>query len=199
MKKLYNHTKGRRIHPSPPPPPPPPQPSSSTTPNHHLSLLPLTIATLATALSPEDQQVLAYLLSISTGPKPTNNSGSHGDHPPHFNCNCFTCYTSFWARWDASPNQNIIHEIIEVYEDGLVVGNKKNGKSKKGRRSNKSFCSSGVVPAPVSGERVTHAPPEDVEKGICDGGEVDMESSQKGSVRKIVNFVGERIWGVWGV
>ncbi|XP_071715060.1 uncharacterized protein [Rutidosis leptorrhynchoides] len=196
MKKLYNHTKGK-IHPSPPP-------SSTTTPYHHLSLLPITIATLAAALSPEDQQVLAYLLSITSGTKPTNKSGD-GDHPPQFNCNCFTCYTSFWVRWDASPKRKLIHEIIDAYEDGLMTRNKKNGK-KKDRKikafsnsSSKSSSDSSIVPHEPQhvAEVVTHAPPC-VEQKHSEP-EDEMESSEKGSVRKIVSFIGERIWGVWGV
>nr|XP_043626172.1 uncharacterized protein LOC122597664 [Erigeron canadensis] len=196
MKKLYQHTKGK-VHPSPPPPPP------SNTSDHYLSFLPLAIATLAAALSPEDQQVLAYLLS--TGSKPSKNSGggatTGGDHPPQFTCNCFTCYTSFWARWDSSPNRKKIHDIIDAYEDGLVHNTKKNGKNKKDRKS-KGFSSStnsakpasSVTHAPPVVESVTHAPPQVEQKdGVSDD---DIGSS---SVRKIVSFIGERIWGVWGI
>ncbi|CAI9286623.1 unnamed protein product [Lactuca saligna] len=211
MRKLYNHTKGK-IHPSPPPP--------SATPEHHLSLLPLAIATLAAALAPEDQEVLAYLLSssanttiFSTGGKPTNKSGggasSGGDHLPQFNCNCFRCYTSFWVRWDASPNRKVIHEIIDAYEDGLIH-NKKNGKSKKERKNNKTASSSSSSPSSSSSCRVSHAPltasesvinapPQSEQKGSDEEDEIAIGSSEKGSVRKIVSFIGERIWGVWGI
>ncbi|KAI3525294.1 hypothetical protein L1887_03980 [Cichorium endivia] len=207
MRKLYNHTKGK-IHPSPPPP--------STTPEHHLSLLPLAIAALAAALAPEDQEVLAYLLSssattttFSSGGKPANKYGagasSGGDHPPQFNCNCFRCYTSFWVRWDASPNRKVIHEIIDAYEDGLIRS-KKNGKSKKERKNNKNASSSSTSSsshdshAPLSAaESVTHAPPQIEQQSCDDEDEMAIGSSEKGSVRKIVSFIGERIWGVWGI
>ncbi|KAI3774871.1 hypothetical protein L1987_49434 [Smallanthus sonchifolius] len=201
MRKLYNHTKGK-IHPSPPPP--------STTPDHHLSLLPFAIATLAATLPPQDQQVLAYLLSISTNfsaaGKPIK-SGAGGDNPPQFNCNCFRCYTSFWVRWDASPNRKVIHEIIDAYEDGLIH-NKKNGKNKKERKNNKSSSASSSsaatsiylhAPPSAAEEIATHEPVEIEKKKIGDEGEMGVGSSEKGSVRKIVNFIGERIWGVWGI
>ncbi|XP_076920226.1 uncharacterized protein LOC143581284 [Bidens hawaiensis] len=105
----------------------------------------------------------------------------------------------FWARWDASPNQKLIHEIIEVYEEGLARG-KKIGKSKKERR-NKKGCSSSVAFHTVATvhENMNCAPQRAEQKNIGVEGEIGIGSSQKGSVRKIVSFVGERIWGVWGV
>ncbi|PWA86290.1 hypothetical protein CTI12_AA143840 [Artemisia annua] len=159
------------------------------------------IATLAAVLSPEDQETLAYL--ILTGNKPTSqkSTGASVDHAPQFTCNCFTCYTSFWARWDASPNRKKIHEIIDAYEDGLVH-TKKSGKTKKERKPNKGFGSKGVyvahaLHAPMDDvERESHAPVQDeVKKCECE----EEVVTEKGSVRKIFSFIGERIWGVWGV
>ncbi|KAI3786372.1 hypothetical protein L1987_39999 [Smallanthus sonchifolius] len=205
MRKLYNHNKGK-IHPSPPP---------STT--DHLSFLPLAIAALAASLEPEDKEVLAYLLScsqtttttttdninknFSNTTKATDKTGG-GHHPPKFNCYCFSCYTSYWVRWDVSPNRQVIHEIIDAYEDGLVK-NKKSGKNKKER---KKYKVSPSLDSPHAPEEVSHAPPL-VEEDRVDGGgdddggqeELVIEASQeKGPVRKFVNFLGERIWGVWG-
>ncbi|XP_076946557.1 uncharacterized protein LOC143618119 [Bidens hawaiensis] len=223
MRKLYNHNKGK-IHPSPPPPP-------TTTTTDHLSLLPLAIATLAASLSPEDKEVLAYLLSCSlttTGvkrfsgdTKPT--TGTAGSHPPRFNCYCFSCYTSYWVRWDGSVNRQLIHEIIDAYEDELINNNnnnnnnsnsnKKNGKNKKDRKKNKvSPTPNSPHAPPCVAEEVFHAPPQ-VEENMVnsddddDDGDVDGQdglniatsSSEKGSVRKFVSFIGDRIWGVWGI
>ncbi|XP_035844435.1 uncharacterized protein LOC110927385 [Helianthus annuus] len=129
-----------------------------------------------------------------------------------FNCNCFRCYTSFWVRWDASPNRKVIHEIIDAYEDGLVH-NKKNGKNKKERKNNKclsSSSSSSSSSSCSSSSSGLHAPPAAAENMSCEPltmeqstiegeNEVVTGSSEKESVRKIVNFIGERIWGVWGV
>ncbi|XP_071699198.1 uncharacterized protein [Rutidosis leptorrhynchoides] len=189
MRKLYNHNKGK-IHPSPPP--------STTT--DYLSLLPFTIAVLAATLPPDDKEVLAYLLSCSLTTTTTNNNvnnnrkisnkigGGGGSHSPKFNCNCFSCYTSYWVRWDASLNRQRIHEIIDSYEDGLIY----NKKNKKDRKKNKI---SPHAPPTVT-EVVSHAPPQ-VEANTTDTS--DDVDDDKGSVRKFVNFVGGRIWGVWGI
>ncbi|KAF7140436.1 hypothetical protein RHSIM_Rhsim06G0169500 [Rhododendron simsii] len=196
MKKLLN-SKGK-VHPSPPP----------AAADHRLSFLPATILTLAAALSPEDQEVLAYLISCSGSS--TNFSGHHntsavagggrsgGDHSPEFHCNCFRCYMSYWVKWDASPNRQVIHQILDEYEDGLL-DKKKKTKGKKERRKRvvetggESKCDSGN-----SGELGS------VEaSGIADvvvvSGEDCEVGGEKGAVRKLVSFIGERIWGVWGV
>lgn len=187
MRKLYNHNKGK-IHPSPTP---------STTTVHHLSLLPFAIATLAVSLAPEDKEVLAYLLSCSNNKNNSKNINKNmfEKHAPQFSCNCFTCYTSYWVRWDVSPNRQLIHEIIDVYEDGLIH-NKKVGKKKKEKRRNKvlnSSCSSHAPPG------VSHAPPK-VEENMVDNDDeiITTPASEKGSVRKFASFIGEKIWGVWG-
>ncbi|XP_076884264.1 uncharacterized protein LOC143533326 [Bidens hawaiensis] len=224
MRKLYNHNKGK-IHPSPPP---------TTTNTDHLSLLPLAIATLAASLSPGDKEVLAYLLSCSLTTTTNNNNttgvksfsgdtkpttGAGGSHPPRFNCYCFSCYTSYWVRWDGSVNRQLIHEIIDAYEDGLINNNnnnnhnnsnKKNGKNKKDRKKNKvSTAPNSPHAPPCVVEEVSHAPPQveenmvknDDDEGDGDGqdGLIVATSSEKGSVRKFVSFIGERIWGVWGI
>lgn len=209
MKKLYNHNKGK-IHPSPPPPTT--TTTTTTTTTDHISLLPIAIATLATALSPQDKELLSYLLSCSSTTttnihqKPTDKTTVN--HPPRFNCYCFSCYTSYWVRWDASPNRQLIHEIIDVYEDGLIK-NKKIGKSKKERKKNKVLDSGKkCLHAPPSDEKDAHAPPQAEEIRVDSGGGYEEEDevvvvtglqSEKGPVRKVVNFIGERIWGVWGI
>nr|XP_043622100.1 uncharacterized protein LOC122593717 [Erigeron canadensis] len=192
MRKLYNHNK-HKIHPSPPPTSAPP-----TTTINHLSILPPAIATLAAALSLADQEVLAYLISSSISTKPTNQFGGcegGGYHAPQFNCNCFSCYTSYWVRWDCSKNRQLIHEIIDAYEDGLIH----NKKNKKHRKKNKV---SPQPPPPQVVDSISHAPPpveESSGEDEDDVGQDKMVTSEKGSVRKVVNFIGSRIWGVWGV
>ncbi|CAK9184072.1 unnamed protein product [Ilex paraguariensis] len=208
MKKLYSKS---RIHPSS-------QPAIAD----HLSLLPATILTLTVALSPEDKQVLAYLISccsnnsknFSGHRKTTQKSGrgggggggggggSGGDHPPQFDCNCFRCYMSYWVRWDNSPDRQLIHEIIDAYEEGLYQNQKKTVKNKKQRRKRvcnlsddhetlDSSSESNSVEMNCSGD--VH-----VDHQVCgeDGGEVGLE---RGSVKKLVSFIGEKIWRVWGI
>lgn len=240
MKKLYR--KGT-VHPSPP------------LISDQLSFLPVAILTLAAALSQEDKQVLAYLISCSSGdfsgnrrtthksntsnPSPptsnpvagdfpgevsgefsgsrgnthfksaTPNSGSeksgggngsksfsavhavahggvHGgaDHLSSFNCYCFSCYMSYWVKWDSSPNHQLIHEIIDAFEN--MVLEKKKGKNKKQRR-NKNRSSCGI-------EKNNEICLEENSTSYD-----DVREEELGSVRRFVSFLGESIWSVWHV
>ncbi|PWA57118.1 hypothetical protein CTI12_AA412260 [Artemisia annua] len=114
MKKLYK--KSSSVHP--------------LISDHHLSLLPAAIFTLTLALSQQDKQVLAYLLSSSSS---SNNkkTTSAADHPPVFTCKCFSCYMSYWSLWDSSPNRQLIHDIIDAFEDTLLHKHKTKKDRKK--------------------------------------------------------------------
>ncbi|KAG2318853.1 hypothetical protein Bca4012_054943 [Brassica carinata] len=163
-----NIKKKGKVHPSPPPPPPPPLPSfpsSSSKEDNCLSvlkLLPAVILLLVSSLSPDDKQVLAYLITRSSkttttttttsGRRNSSRSSSKskkaGTHQkaPVFDCECFDCYTSYWLRWDSSPNRELIHQIIEAYEDHLTAESEKpNGRGRKKKRKEKSRGRRGVV------------------------------------------------------
>ncbi|KAL2458256.1 hypothetical protein Adt_46006 [Abeliophyllum distichum] len=182
--------------------------------------------TLTGALSPEDKEVLAYLISCSS----TNFSNNHrtihkttnaaaaisgcakvdADHSPSFNCNCFRCYMNYWTKWDSSPNRQLIYEVIDTYEDNLLMQNKKY-KSKRERRKGKSTRESG------QGSEVSKKSEFSLIKNYFDesnsvsestsaggaetgGTEEDdgkKEELEKGSVRNFVSFLGEKIWSVW--
>ncbi|KAJ4952301.1 hypothetical protein NE237_029133 [Protea cynaroides] len=116
MKKLY---KKGKVHPSLP----------------VVSDHPATLLTVTVAFSPGDREVLAYLISCTdnssdgsrngqkqkiVAQKTVAGSGSGGDHPALFNCNCFRCYMSYWVQWDSSPNRQIIHDILDGFEDRLI-------------------------------------------------------------------------------
>lgn len=232
MKKLYR--KGT-VHPS------------SPAVSDHLSFLPATILTLAAALSSEDREVLAYLLLISNNNnssadrsshrrKPSSSSSSScaaaagsqrsclpskSDHPPMFSCDCFGCYTSYWVRWDCSPSRELIHEIIDQFEDGLLKSSNTKGsstnKTKKERRkpmrgkadsgqlSSSSRESKGFSSEVCPGkDGLGGSFLESAESGTSDGstnltcsGEVAEEGAEKGPLRRLVSFMGEKIWGVW--
>ncbi|KAL2932246.1 hypothetical protein RDABS01_037656 [Bienertia sinuspersici] len=232
MKKLYR--KGQ-VHPSPSPSTSP----SISSDQFSLNFLPATILTLVASLSSEDKQVLAYLLSCSSNtpfdydpskssskkhPHNLNNSNNkisnnNQQHPPSFSCYCFTCYTSYWARWDSSPNRQLIHEIIDAFEDNLLSQRKKKqGLSRKEKRKNNSNkrlsldnnnhkINDGVnvnVDDNQQNDGVGGSARFDPDLGPVDSVEEDGENpcdetgEKQGSVRKIVNFIGERIWGsVW--
>lgn len=115
---------------------------------------------------------------------------------------------SFWARWDSSPNRQLIHEIIDAFEDGLAQ-NKKTNKSKKERKKKGSSAAdhhgsgTGLKRPDLSIRKDDSSELASMEEssssssstGCEDDGE---EGTEKGSVRRFVNFIGERIWNVWG-
>ncbi|KAK7245928.1 hypothetical protein RIF29_40782 [Crotalaria pallida] len=227
MKKLYR--KGT-VHPSPP------------IITDHLSFLPATILTLAAALSVEDREVLAYLISCSNNTNFSGNNNNNnnsrrnntattaaavGDHAPLFNCSCFRCYTSYWARWDSSPNRQLIHEIIDAFEDWLSQQNKnksggKNSSKKRNNNTNNNnnkknkkkelndkinnsselltrtelVCSVSDVSSEFESVEDNNSSNINSE-GVGDEDKVENEE-EKGSVRRFVSFIGEKIWGAWG-
>ncbi|XP_062088247.1 uncharacterized protein LOC133794835 [Humulus lupulus] len=226
MKKLYR--KGT-VHPSPP------------IISDHLAFLPAAILTLTVALTPEDREVLAYLISctngalnFSSGPSqrrpahhkntvvPASSSGK--DHPPQFNCDCFRCYTSYWVRWGLSPNRQLIHEIIDAFEDQLLAktkGGKTSKKERRNKRGNSTTTARGSGHGSVTELKGSELSSRSSKEDLCasesvqvlcsrrddhghshvEGEDNDQEesmASEKGSVRRFVSFIGERIWGVWG-
>lgn len=110
-------------------------------------------------------------------------------------------------RWDSSPNREEIHEIIDAFEAELMAQSKKSGKSRKERR--KRGCNNGS--AELKRLEGTSGKDESSESdslggessnsgheslGGAVGGEGE-EGYDKGSVRRFVSFIGEKIWGVW--
>ncbi|OIT39581.1 PREDICTED: uncharacterized protein LOC109237894 [Nicotiana attenuata] len=281
MKKLYR--KGT-VHPTPP------------LVSDHLSFLPVAILTLAAALSQEDKEVLAYLISCSTGSgnfsgdfsnnrrnthklktpnsasdavsgakngssavsggvgggggaervlsgefsgnrrnthklKTPNSAtetsfgggtkggaavsggvGGAADHPASFNCDCFSCYMSYWVKWDLSPNRQLIHEILDAYEEGLQSKKEKSKKERRNKNKGSNISSGSVELKKTSSESNLNingsvpggsGEPDPVEEtsGNHGGGDEDEcggeEGGEKGSVRKFVSFIGEKIWSVW--
>lgn len=120
-------------------------------------------------------------------------------------------------RWDSSPNRQLIHEIIDAFEDSLLKESKKE-KNRKERRKGKSGKGNIVLglnmdepKKPDQGltkeefdfvESNAAAEGGGGETGSCSGGEDEDNREEgeleKGSVRRLVSFLGERIWSVWG-
>ncbi|CAH8303322.1 unnamed protein product [Eruca vesicaria subsp. sativa] len=106
-----------------------------------LRLLPATILVLVSVLSTEDREVLAYLITRGncgrTSKTAKKNKTSRNHHkPPVFDCECFDCYTNYWFRWDSSPNRELIHQIIEAFENHHTGGENSVSKNKS-KRGNK--------------------------------------------------------------
>ncbi|CAN7134371.1 unnamed protein product [Brassica rapa subsp. narinosa] len=226
MKKLYR--KGT-VHPSP----------QIKSDDHLLSLLPVAIFSLAAVLSPKDREVLAYLLSTASYSSNRNYTSRMNktklheksrldNHAPLFHCDCFSCYTCYWVRWDSSPSRQLIHEIIDAYEDSLEkkkqTKKKKNVSGKKDRR--KRSGKSSALASPSFGTNDSESLSQVTESiasscacssssklvegiGGCNGGLESTEEfhagdgseeaeEEKGSVRRFVSFIGEKVFGVWG-
>ncbi|OEL33582.1 hypothetical protein BAE44_0005401 [Dichanthelium oligosanthes] len=93
-------------------------------------LLPAATLVLVAGLTPEDQRVLAHLVTRSflvgwdaaTAPPPEQARGGgrrRRGHPPTVGCLCFDCYSSFWTRWGCSPQHDRIHAALEAFEEHL--------------------------------------------------------------------------------
>lgn len=114
-----------------------------------LKLLPAAILALASVLSLEDREVLAYMVTWSmkpTNPSPITHkrkppqkkfSPNNNTHKPVFDCDCFACYMSYWLRWDSSPNRELIHQAIEAFEDHLAHGEQSKKVNGRGKRREK--------------------------------------------------------------
>ncbi|GMI76689.1 hypothetical protein like AT1G62422 [Hibiscus trionum] len=183
-----------RIHPSPP---------SHKNPNSVFKLFPAAILALASALPPHDQEVLAYIVSSTSVPFQSKHKHKKGNKIPHFQCGCFDCYTRFWHRWDSSPNRDLIHQVIEAFEDHLVQNEspKKHSCRKKDKamlnivESNEAFLmaeSRGSVT--VSDEVAAGDMEMEVVAAVAGGG----VSHQKGLARKVVGLFNSRFWSLWG-
>ncbi|XP_022738119.1 uncharacterized protein LOC111290881 [Durio zibethinus] len=133
-------------------------PSSSASyrdPNSVFKLFPVAVLALASALPPQDQEVLAYMITRSI--ISTTNPSTLTHQPknkckkgkvPVFQCGCFDCYTRFWHRWDSSPNRDLIHQVIEAFEDHLIQNEVSKKQCKAARKKDKvilSICESNLV------------------------------------------------------
>lgn len=109
-------------------------------------------------------------------------------------------------RWDTSPKREVIHEIIDAYEDGHYIGtldqknyNVKSKKQRRKRNSKGNFGDEKKLENEME-ENITNSAEMSFNGEIEERGEELLYGEvEKGSVRKIVSFLGERIWGVWGI
>ncbi|XVE85368.1 hypothetical protein DITRI_Ditri17bG0085300 [Diplodiscus trichospermus] len=152
-----------------------PSPSSSSGEDYLsiLKLLPAAILALASVLSLEDREVLAYMITRSLKTTTTNpslisqdysskkrsskkppptasnlaqKSGVSSHKPPVSDCDCFDCYTSYWFRWDFSPNRELIHQVIEAFEDHLTNGQSQKPSKKTTRPKRRDTNSKTATP-----------------------------------------------------
>ena len=156
-----------------------------------LKLLPAAILALASVLSLEDREILAYMITRSmktTTPSPitqdskwkppkkapnnhnknsnnnNNNNTTNNTHkPPMFECDCFDCYTSYWFKWDSSPNYELIHQAIEAFEDHVAHGEKSKKVNGRGKHRDKPTRH---VPEKPSSDDVSETPLPKIEESF---------------------------------
>lgn len=167
---MKKHQKKSKFRPSP-------ATAAATTSKYLLSLqLP------ATSLTPQDRKVLAYLVSCGTSHKTVDTLDNH---PVVFECKCFRCYMSFWALWDMSPNRQLIHDIIEVYEEQLLLfEERKRKKRKRKKKKGKRVCDHKEEVNVILIEENSH----------CCGCHGGQDSEEKGSMKKMITYLGDKIW-----
>ncbi|KAF7123943.1 hypothetical protein RHSIM_Rhsim12G0023900 [Rhododendron simsii] len=241
-----------KIHPSPSSSSSSTPPSNSL-PNQNalsvLALLPAAILALISVLSAEDKEVLAYMVTRSmnsVNPSPsssaeeknkkssngkkllgssTSSSGGVVHKAPFFDCECFDCYRSYWFRWDSSPDKELIHKVIDEFEEFLFSEEQvKRSSSGKGRRRERigrrgrekakeeeteevleeSF-DVGLVGNEAEGEEEAAVAVEEVEAAAVVVVEREaaaaVDNYNKGLVRKVlpdvVGLFNSRLWGLW--
>ncbi|XP_031400488.1 uncharacterized protein LOC116210662 [Punica granatum] len=194
-----------------------------------MKLLPAAILALASVLSLEDRDVLAYMImrslnssnmsslssenskgsKRSSKKQPSGGGGAAGGvgggthKPPVFGCDCFDCYTSYWLRWDSSPNRELESDAVSIStavdELRAVVVSTEN---------------EAAVPVTSPEEEVEVEPaaaPEATE-GMGRGGSPELGvvavagstggSHHKGLARKVLpdvlGLLNSRLWNLWG-
>ncbi|MCO5594965.1 hypothetical protein L7F22_049002 [Adiantum nelumboides] len=63
-------------------------------------------------------------------------------HKTSCSCDCFSCYSSFWSRWVASPNRDLLSTIIEMAEMG---DEEENRKPRRGKENTKKQAKKHVL------------------------------------------------------
>ncbi|CAM8953036.1 unnamed protein product [Rhodiola kirilowii] len=149
------------------------------------------------ALSDEDREVVAYLITIDFGSRKSTAGENHEESGPVHGCDCFECYVRYWSMWDKSPNCELIHEIIEEYEmyvwpsraAEIIITTDHQAEKNKKKKSDRNGCGEGEVDlsswAVVEAEEVTLS---------YKGGEAAEVG--KRSVKKLLSYVGQKVWGV---
>ncbi|KAK1381628.1 ATP-dependent tryptophan/phenylalanine/tyrosine adenylase [Heracleum sosnowskyi] len=204
-----------KVHPSPSSSPQPPSDDIFSV----LKILPAAILLVVSVLSPQEREVLAFMVTRSlksSDPSFPTNKKTHSHDSQHktaaFDCDCFNCYTSYWCKWDSSSNRELIHQAIEAFEEHLNNDEqfkKTNGRSKKKEKMGRRKIA-GKSPEITPVEEIEEIEREFVKvveedaEGMLPENEVAAPESmpeQKGLVRKvlpdIMGLLNCRIWSLW--
>ncbi|KAL3609523.1 hypothetical protein D5086_000543 [Populus alba] len=178
-----------------------------------LKLLPAAILALASVLSLEDREVLAYMIARSfkttttNNPSPSlqdskkksskkpqnNNNNQRSNHiAPIFDCDCFDCYISYWFSNTTSHESSSSCSVADVVN--VNVGCPDNGLSpeKVAEREEMEECVKLYDEVP---EEVVVAETAAAAHGVAVG------SHHKGLARKVLpdvlGLLNSRLWNLW--
>ncbi|XP_041999792.1 uncharacterized protein LOC121749272 [Salvia splendens] len=115
----------------------------------------------------------------STNKKPPSKKQCPHNSPPLFDCDCFHCYTSFWFRWDSSPNRELIHQAIKAFEDHLNSSDSLNNSPKTKHRDKLALRNKPLISSLPKNQEIPISsvePPPDAE---ADGDELATGVSGK--------------------
>lgn len=171
-----------------------------------LNLLPAAILDLVTAMTCDDREVLAYLLlrsakapsSVLQEKRKCRKLGAADSpaaaHRPLLDCPCFDCYTSFWTRWDSSPNRELIHRAIEAFEEELARGET----AKRGRRKDRRAAAKSAEVGEVGGgAAAADSAVEEDENNVEEVSEVVVTATSRKGWLDVMGMFNSRLWGLW--
>ncbi|CAM8953524.1 unnamed protein product [Rhodiola kirilowii] len=146
--------------------------------------------------------------------------GSYYHKSPAFDCECFDCYTSFWFRWDSSPNRELIHKAIEAFEEHLASREVQTRRSSNRRAKKKdklpfqNLEKDIQVPNPALESEASSPEIQDIDVNSTPAEEVAAAAEEvtavvrtatgghKGFARKVLPDVlgvfNSRLWNLWG-
>ncbi|XP_078441456.1 uncharacterized protein LOC144711350 [Wolffia australiana] len=146
-----------------------------------LRLLPVAMAAMAAALTAEDREVLAYFLAATCHVEERRRCWRRGRHRPLFCCGCFDCYTSFWLRWDTSPDRELIDQAIEAFEETIACHEPRRHR-RRGKVARQERTKEAKSEPPAA---AVTAPPADVER------------IKTRVWPDVTVFFNSRIWNLW--
>ncbi|XP_035832927.1 uncharacterized protein LOC118481778 [Helianthus annuus] len=146
----------------------------------------------------------------STNPRSSDNNNKKkapaAYKSPVFDCDCFDCYTNYWFRWDMSVNRELIHQVIEAFEENLTSSEQVNCRGrkpnqKKEKASHWRFAGKALNP-PLE---VSVSPSYDVslvEECAKEEHEVVEESPEtdataRRGLQEVKGLFNWRLWGLW--
>jgi hypothetical protein len=106
----------------------------------------------------------------------------------------------FWERWDASPNRQVIHEIIEKVEANEAGKNHRRSRRTRGKERKRSadinkeeMKAEESHVGDTSHDHDGHGHHEDHDDGCSDHDDFSDDDGKPGVLGRFVRFIGEKL------